>query len=136
MATLSDRIRERLRAEMAARHLSQRDVAGIAGWSQSRVAKLMTGRVEMGVDDLEGLCFALDLSLTEVVRDPGLEFCADLTPTELRLLEQYRKQSEPMKTAITEILQVRAKGGLPQRYAGSKPTAYKVGKPRGHSSGA
>lgn len=88
--TLCEHARDRIRAEMQKKHLSQRDVAGMLNWSQSRVAKLMTGRVEMGLTDLEGLCFAVGLSPVEAVRDPGMQFCAEMTPTELRLLQQLR----------------------------------------------
>ena len=71
-------MRLRLRDEMG-RKLSQRDIAALLQWSQSRVAHLLTGRVAMTVDDLERLAFAVSLAVG-LVRDPGLEF-VDCTPS-------------------------------------------------------
>jgi transcriptional regulator with XRE-family HTH domain len=125
--TLSERVRELLRTEARSRGLSHRDIAGVlggtaAGWSPSRVTKNLTGRVEMGVDELEALCFALSISITEVVRDRGLEFCAEMTPTELRVLERLRQVPKPVMEAILTILDVRAsssqiepRGATPRR---------------------
>jgi transcriptional regulator with XRE-family HTH domain len=86
----SDKARMRIREEMARKHLSQRDVAGILDWSQSRVSKNLNAKIELGLDDLEALCFAVGIRLTEAVRDHGLEFCAEMTPTELRVIEKIR----------------------------------------------
>ena len=91
MTRLSEQVRLRLREEMARKDMSQRDVAGILGWSQSRVAHILNGRVEMSIDDLAEFAFGLNLSVVETVRDPGMEFCADMTPTELRMFERMRQ---------------------------------------------
>jgi transcriptional regulator with XRE-family HTH domain len=88
--TPAERALLRVRAEMARKKMSQRDVAGILDWSQSRVSKNLNERIELGVNDLGDLCFAVGISLTEAVRDQGLEFCAELTPTEVRVLEGLR----------------------------------------------
>jgi transcriptional regulator with XRE-family HTH domain len=103
---LSDRVRQRIKDEMSRQHLSQRDVAGLLTWSQSRVAKVLTGRVEMGVDDLGALCFALNLHPTEAVRDHGLEFLAEMSPTELRILERIRQLPKPIFDAVMTLLDV------------------------------
>lgn len=122
---LSERVLMRIREEIGRRDWSQRDVAGMLNTNQSRVNKLLNGRIAMNIDDLEEFCTALQLSATEIVRDRGLEFCADMTPTELRLLEQMRR--EPSKfTAVLALFEVRTKTNKPERYAGSvtdkKPT--------------
>lgn len=106
MDTLSVRVRLRLRQEMARLRLSQRDIAGLLSWSQSRVAHLLTGRVEMTVDDLDRLAFAVSLSPLELVRDQGLEFVADLTPSELRALHALRALPEKQRDAFFTVLQV------------------------------
>lgn len=90
LMTLNDRVRERFKDEKARKHLSERDLAGMLNWSQSKVAQKLSGRTPMTLDEFDALCFALSLSPTEAVRDRGLEFCADMTPTELRILEVYR----------------------------------------------
>lgn len=90
LVRLSEAVRLRLREEMSKKQMSQRDVAGLLQWSQSRVAHLLTGRVELGVDELEGFAFALGLRVTELVRDRGMEFVTEMTPSELRLFEFIR----------------------------------------------
>lgn len=124
MGRLSEQIRLRLREEMARLEMSQRDVAGILGWSQSHVAHILNGRVALTVDDLAEFAFGLNLSIVEAVRDRGMEFCAELTPSELRFLEIYRSLSQPNRDAIAQILtghstlvteQRRAAPGKPKR---------------------
>lgn len=106
MPRLSEQVRLRLREEMARKDMSQRDVAGVLGWSQSRVAHILTGRVEMSVDDLAEFAFGLSISPTEAVRDHGLEFCADMTPSELRFLEALRQLPQPDQDAVMRLLRV------------------------------
>lgn len=110
---VSERARRRLRDEMAAKNLNQADVAGRLEWTQSRVSKLLNGKVELSVDDLAALCFAVDVSLVEVIRDHGLEFCAEMTPTELRMLERLRQLPPPLLEALMMLVNARTKGLLP-----------------------
>jgi transcriptional regulator with XRE-family HTH domain len=117
MARLSEQVRLRLREEMDRLDLSQRDVANLLKWSQSKVAHQLTGRVEMSVDDLAELCFALNLNPTEAVRDRGMEFCAEMTPTELRILERIRQLPPPVLAAIMTLLDVRTKTRPEDRHA-------------------
>jgi len=116
---LSEQVRLRIRDEMRARQLSQRDVAGLTGWSQSKVAHQLTAHTEMKVDDLAALCFAVGLSVPEVVRDPAREWCAELTPTELRVVERYRTLPEAVQKATLVFLAV-----PPIREAGRRHTAH------------
>jgi len=109
MGRLSEQIRLRLREEMARQKLSTRDVAGLTKWSQSKVSHVLTAHVGLKVDDLADLCFALSLPVTEAVRDHGLEFCAEMTPTELRILERIRQLPPPVLDAVLTILDVRTK---------------------------
>lgn len=98
-----------VREAMEKRGLTQRDVAGIIGnhWSQGRVQKLLTHQVELRVDDLAALCFAVGISLSEAVRDRGLEFYAEMTPTELRLFERIRDLTPDQRSALMTILNVK-----------------------------
>lgn len=118
MSVRSDQARLRVREEMERKKLSQREVADLLVWSQSRIAKILTGRVELTVDTLEALCFAVGLSLTEAVRDHGMEFCAEMTPTELRILERIRQLPKPVLDAVMTLLQVQANTRLEDRRAG------------------
>lgn len=120
MADLADRVRLRFREEMTRKRLSQRELAQLLDWSQSRVAKLLTGRVEMGVSDLESLGFAIGVSPVEAVRDHGLEFLAEMTPTELRTLERIRQLPQPTIDALMQLLDIK-KPARPERHATALP---------------
>jgi transcriptional regulator with XRE-family HTH domain len=114
---LSERVRLRLRDEMTRKNVSQRDLADLLDTNQSRISKLLNGHVDMRVDDLEQLAFGLGLPIVEVIRDQGLEFFAEMTPTELRLFHQMRR--EPDKFAgVLALFEVRTKTNKPERYAG------------------
>jgi transcriptional regulator with XRE-family HTH domain len=92
---------------MVKAHLSQRDVADLLQWSQSKVSKLLKGRSDLGVDDLSALCFAVGITLTEAIRDRGMEFYAEMAPTELRVLERLRGMSPALREAFLLLLDVR-----------------------------
>jgi len=119
MASFAEQVRLRLREEMTRKKLSQRDIAGLTGWSQSKVAHQLTAHTEIKLDDLAAFCFAVGLSVTEVVRDHGLEFCAEMTPTELRILERVRQLEPPVLDAILTLLDVKTKTRPQLRRAGS-----------------
>jgi len=125
MATLNDRVRERIRIEKDRLKLSERDIAGMLDWGQSKVSQKLNGRTDITLNELESLCFAVSISPTEAVRDPGLEFVADMTPTELRLFERVRKLSPEQRSAILTVLGVRE--AEPRRALPKKPL------PRGRS---
>jgi transcriptional regulator with XRE-family HTH domain len=114
---VAEQVRIRLREELTRKKMSQRDLAGMLDWSQSRVAKLLTGRVEMSIGDLEALCFALGLSLTEAVRDHGMEFCAEMHPSELRILERMRQLQPAVLDAVMTLLDVKTKTRMQERHA-------------------
>jgi len=114
---LNDRARERLKDEKLAKKVSERDLAGWMGWSQPKVAQKLGGRTEITLNELEALCQALDISATEVVRDRGLEFCAEMTPTELRILERLRGLDPVTRDAVLLLLDVKTKSHLPERFA-------------------
>ncbi len=107
MSVRSDQARLRVREEMERQKMSQREMSDLLKWSQSRVAKILTGRVELSLDDLEALCFAVGLSVVEAVRDHGMEFCADMTPTELRILERMRQLPQPITDSLLQLLNVK-----------------------------
>jgi transcriptional regulator with XRE-family HTH domain len=112
MDTLADRALATIREAMDKRGLSQSDLAGILNCSQSRVAKLLNKRIMMTVDDLEALCFAVDLSVTETVRDRGYEFVSEMTPSELRFFELYKRLRIEDRTMV-EAFVFRATGARP-----------------------
>lgn len=117
MPRLSEQVRLRLREEMARGDVSQRDMAGILGWSQSKVAHILNGRVELNIDDLAEFCFGVGIAPTEAVRDRGLEFCAEMTPTELRILERIRQLQPNVLDAVMTLIDVKAKTHQQERRA-------------------
>ena len=106
MASRSEDARFRLKEEMKRQRLVQRDLAGLVNWSQSKVAKVLGGHVVLSVEDLCTLCFALNISVVEVLRDKGMEFCADMTPTELRIHERIRGLPSDMQMAVMKVLHI------------------------------
>jgi len=124
----SDRAIQRLKDEMERKNLNQTDVAALLGWEPSRVSKILTRKIELKVDDLALLCFALNLSLVEVVRDHGLEFCAEMRPAELRILERLRQLPPHVFEALITLLSVRATTRLEPRSATKKKPIF--GRPR------
>lgn len=51
--TSSDRIAANVRAELAARRISQKQMAQALGWSEAKVSRLVSGRGTWDVDDGE-----------------------------------------------------------------------------------
>lgn len=116
--TVADRVRARLKEEMVRQDLSQRDVAGLLKWPQSRVSKILNGRIGLDVNDVAALCFAMSLSPVEAIRDPGLEFMAELSPSELRLIHYLRRLPADVMDAALKLILFRLQTNKPDRYAG------------------
>jgi len=106
--TASARACERIRIEMRRLNLNQADLATQIGWTQSKVSKVLNGETELAVEDLDALCFGVGVRITEAVRDHGMEFCAELTPTELRILEGIRHRGPEVAAAIMRLLFLKA----------------------------
>lgn len=125
---LPDRVIERLKDEKAAKDFSERDLAGMLQWSQSKVAQKLSGRTPITLEELEALCVTLGLAPTEAVRDRGVEFCAELTPLELRMIERLRRlpahQKEALMTIATTMLQIHASDLEPRGATKRKPFGH------------
>jgi transcriptional regulator with XRE-family HTH domain len=120
MQPVSRRIRQKLRDQLAHRKISQRDLAArlyrTTGeeWSQSKVHKILTGQVELKVDDLALMAAEAGLSLVELVREPGRELVVDMTPTEMRLITAMRESPRfmaAMAEAVRSMEQLAQKPG-------------------------
>lgn len=114
--SVADRAIARIREEMTTKGLSQADIAGRLAQTESRISRLLTRITPPTIDDLEALCFAVDLRPSEAVRDHGLEWCAEMTPTELRVLTGFRRASREIQDIVTAVLRAKA-GAKPDRYA-------------------
>jgi transcriptional regulator with XRE-family HTH domain len=115
--TTADRVRGRLKDELNARDISQRELADALSkqtddyWTQSRVGKVLNGNVELKVDDADAIAKVAGIFLTEAVRDRGLEFYAEMTPTELRILERMRQRPNLLQ-GIMLILDIAPLGSV------------------------
>lgn len=115
---LSEEVRNRIREELGKRKWSFRHAARLLDWNASSVYHLMDGTVEFRVDDVEAFGTILQMRPTELVRDRGLEFVADMTPTELRLFERIRALDPKQRDAIMTVLHIaapEARRALPKR---------------------
>jgi len=127
--TLPDRARRRVREELDRRGVTQPDIAGQLQWSQSKVAQKLTGRTPWTLHELEALCFVAGLSPLEAIRDQGLEFCTEMTPTEFRLFERLRQLTPVQLDAIMTVLDVVGNTRLQERRAAA-PKPKRGPRPR------
>lgn len=123
--TLAIRARKRVREELDRKGVTQRDIAGQLKWSQAKVAQKLSGRTPWTLEELDSLCFIAGIPPTEAVRDRGLEFCAELAPYELRLLENFRTLTPALRDVYLTLLN--AKAGEARQARPRKPI---IGKPR------
>jgi transcriptional regulator with XRE-family HTH domain len=93
----------RIRDAMKAQGVSQRALAERLNCSQGRVAKILKGRIRLTVEDLEEVAAAVGLQLVETIRNRGVEFFAELTPTELRVIELMREHPH-IQRAFADLL--------------------------------
>ena len=98
--TAAERAIQRIRDEMHARNITQRDLADRMRCSQGRIAKILKGQVELRLNDIEELARLVGITLVEAIRDRGLEFYAELTPTEVRMLEWLRQHPNQMRGVL------------------------------------
>lgn len=107
-----DAIRLRLRNMLDERKLSHTRICErlteMTGepWLVARFGKLLNGRIRMRVEDLVWIARAANLSLVDLVREPGREYVADMTPTELRFLAAVRATPTDKVDAILRLLEL------------------------------
>ena len=117
--TPAERAVRRIREEMDARKITQRELAKRMQCSQSRITKLLNGDVDLRVNDAADLATAVGLALVEAIRDRGLEFYAELSPLEVRALNAYRNRRPDEQQAMLILLGIGAPAtAAPQRKAG------------------
>jgi hypothetical protein len=103
------RICARLRDEFSHKKISQRRIAQWLSertgeeWSQTSVQRVLAGGVRLLVDDLFLLAELAQISPTELVREPGKEFVADLTPSELRLVLAVRDRPKMLDAVLAIV---------------------------------
>lgn len=102
-------VRDRLREGIRARGLTQQQLCERLTertgerWLIQRLSKILTGRNELKIDDFVAMADAAGVSMVELVREPGREFVADLTPSELLVLHAIRDTPQ-LQPAILQLL--------------------------------
>ncbi len=108
----ADPVRLRLRQLLADKGISQPKLCTLLStatgrpWLVQRMGKILNGHIELRVEDLVLICQVAGLSLVEVVRDPSREFVADLTPSEVRLINamrDYPSISQPLIDIVRRL---------------------------------
>lgn len=89
---------------MRLKGITQPDLASLMKCSQSRISKILTADATLDVDTLAALCFHVGLPVTEVLRDRGMEFFAEMTPSEMRVLEAFRAATPTMRSGVMQVL--------------------------------
>lgn len=136
----SERVRLRFKEEMAARGITQDDIAARVTrssgevWSQGDVSKRLTGRVQLTVDDAALIAEALGMHLSEAVRDRGLEFAAELTPMQMRIVEVIQRDPLALQT-VAMVLRLPGAGLVPAEALTEVRQKRRRGRPRSRESG-
>lgn len=131
----ADRVRARLKHWLDVTKLGQRQFAADVGKTQVWLQKVLAGG-ENGNDvrlrDLDILARAMRTTASELVRSADEYYALELTPTELRIIEQLRRRQE-LLLAVATILGV----GLPSTETPRHPPGVesglrrrKAGRPR------
>lgn len=91
----------RLKALRTIAHLTQADLAGRLGLSNSAVANWESGRTRPDITNIPSLCSALGISIAEFFSDS--ESCVKADEDERKLLFCYRKLSKPHQTVMLSL---------------------------------
>lgn len=108
---------------MTERKISQRTLADRLHCSQGRVAKLLNGGVNLRLNDVRVLADAVGITVVEALRDRGLEFYAELTPSEVRIIERLRRRPTALQGALMML-------GLPDDLPNAKKDDVKQHTPK------
>ncbi len=100
---LSERVLRRLSTARKAKRLSQRELGENLGWSQSKVAKVFTGRVGLDLD-VDAMCHALDISIVDAIQEASPNASSVGTPMELQLLQRIRQRGSDCLAALFVLL--------------------------------
>lgn len=121
--TIVERFRLRVIALLEDRGLTQKSIRGTKteGW----VSNIITGRRGIRLIDVEEVANALNVPVAELMRRPE-DRCYDLSSTEARLIEAFRRLSHVEQQALLTVATLRFRHiGRPNRQeAGPQPSAH------------
>ncbi|EIX9031719.1 MULTISPECIES: helix-turn-helix domain-containing protein [Klebsiella] len=104
----NEQIAARLKQAREQRGLSQKALAEICGWAQSRVGNYESASRTIGIDDAVALAKALKMSPSELIfgEDSTQEW---LTPQHRRLISLFDQLPESEQERMIDLFQVRLK---------------------------
>lgn len=102
----AERVRRRIAELLAERGWTQAALAAALGKTSPWMSQLLSGRLNLGLDELDAVALACGSTAVELVRDPEqFQYCADLTPSEMAMLRRYRKLGPSIRDALSLIVQ-------------------------------
>lgn len=124
----AERVRERMRRWMELTRLPQMEVARELGKTQPWLDKILQGKNYVRLRDLDQIAAAMRTTASELVRDESEHYTLELTPTELRFVEQLRRRPELVEAIATLMRAMRPPSRVPDSSAG--PSTPIFSKPR------
>lgn len=103
--TPADRVRERMERWMTLTGLSQREFAADLDKTQVWLQKVLAGENDVRLRNLDEIARAMRTTAAELVRDDEVRYQLELTPTEVRLIEQLRRRPDAFR-ALTMLLDI------------------------------
>jgi transcriptional regulator with XRE-family HTH domain len=143
--TPAERVRERMERWLTVTGLSQREFAAELKKTQVWLQKVLAGENDVRLRHLDEVARAMRTTASELVREEDERYQLELTPTEVRIIKQLRRQPD-MFTAIAMLLRVPG-GILPSgraaaedhhrpHLAADRPRKKLQRKPDAHRDGA
>ena len=92
--TPAQRVRERIAHWLEVTGLAQHEFATACGKTQVWLQHVLKGKNNVTLKDLDEVARAMRTTASELVRDGDQRYQLELTPTEVRLIEQLRRHPE------------------------------------------
>lgn len=104
--TPAERVRDRMRHWMDTTHTGQREFAADLKKTQVWLQKILKGENHVRLKDLDQIADAMRTTASELVRGEDDRYTVEVTPTELRILENLRRSEEVLR-GIMSILHLK-----------------------------
>ena len=96
----AQRVRERMRRWMQTTQLGQRDFAKDLAKSQVWLQKVLGGENSVRLKDLDAVARAMRTTASELVRTEEERYQLELSPTEVRIVEQLRRKPDTYSRSL------------------------------------
>lgn len=97
----AERVRERLRHWMDVTGIGQREFAAELQKTQVWLQKVLKGENHVRLRDLDQVAFAMRTTAAELVRAKDDRYQLELTPTEVRIIENLRRRPDAFDALAT-----------------------------------